>query len=800
LAEAFVSAWRSGSRPSVETFLADRPDLLAEPSVAIRLIYEEYCLRLEAGERDASDELLARFPAWHDDLRALLHCHRVLAPPVSRPAFPEVGETLGEFRLLAELGRGALGRTFLASQAELADRPMVLKLTPNDRGEHLSLARLQHTNVVPLYFVHDLPDRGLRVLGMPYIGGATLDRLLVALETMPAARRTGHDVLVALSAESPSAPVPCPAAGPARRLLERSSYVEAICWIGAQLAESLHHAHERGLVHMDLKPSNVLLAADGQPLLLDFHLARAPIVAGALASEPVGGTPAYMSPEQHSALQEAARGRAAPADVDARSDVYSLGLLLYESLGGRSPRELEGENRPRLERCNPNVSPGLSDVIHKCLAPEPKARYADAAQLAGDLRAHLAAKPLAGVANRSARERWRKWQRRRPYALGLVAGLLLLIAATITALGLVAEVYRRDGARREAAQRALAEGRLRLSGGDTAGAAQSFQRGLGLAALLPKTSQLTSALVASLNEAQRSDSIRRIHEQADRARSLDGLTPLPPEEAAVLLREVSAAWDAGSRIVEENRGQGAGGKVDPALRSDLLDLAVMSALLLAGESAPAHIGRPRRDAIRRLLEANAKLGPSWMVDLELREQAEAAGISDVARAAASRLENSAPATARDHYALARWLLRRGDLDRADRELNRATALSPGDFWTRYAQGLCAYRSGRHADAVASFGICIALAPERAECYYNRSLAFAALGEHQPALRDVDRALELAPTLPGATLHRDALLRSLQPNTDASASQAVSPERQSFSPTSSRGGRIAVPQAGGHGKG
>src|SRR5207302_5302468 len=121
---------------------------------------------------------------------------------------------------------------------------------------------------------------------------------------------------------------------PACRFLAQATYVEAVCWIGACLADALHYAHERGLLHLDPKPSNALLAADGQPMLLDFHLARAPLAAGGPAPSGLGGTPGYMAPEHQAALAAVAGRHDVPAAVDGRADVYGLGVLLCCAPGG----------------------------------------------------------------------------------------------------------------------------------------------------------------------------------------------------------------------------------------------------------------------------------------------------------------------------------------------------------------------------------------------------------------------------------------------------------------------------------
>jgi serine/threonine protein kinase/Flp pilus assembly protein TadD len=451
------AAWRRGDRPTAEGYLDRHPELLDQSESAVRLVYEEVCLRQECGQEVTADELARRFPRWAVELAVLLDCHRLMQANLAAPPYPNVGEWLGDFRLVAELGRGAQGRVFLATQPALADRPVVLKVTPRRTREHLSLARLQHTHVIPLHAVYDFPERNLRAMCMPFLGGATLARVLELLRGQPLSHRTGQALVDALDAAQQGPPFRLPGRGVYRTVLARSSYVEAVCRVGVCLADGLHYAHERGLVHLDLKPSNVLLAADGQPLLLDFHLALQPLRAGQPAPEWFGGTTVFMSPEQEAACAAACRGATVEVAVDARADVYALGRLLYTALAG--DEAVAGLPLSPLHRRNPGVSLGLSDVIHKCLAPHAQGRYSDAAALAADLRRHLAHLPLRGVPNRSLGERWRKWRRRRPTA-PLWAGLLLALTAAGTFLAAAAVEQYRDAQRVAQARSLLQEGEL----------------------------------------------------------------------------------------------------------------------------------------------------------------------------------------------------------------------------------------------------------------------------------------------------------------------------------------------------
>jgi len=229
-------------------------------------------------------------------------------------------------------------------------------------------------------------------------------------------------------------PRPLTSTASACQVLASASYVQAICWIGACLADALNYARERGMVHLDVKPSNVLLAADGQPMLLDFHLASAPMPAGTPAPAWLGGTPAYMAPEHDLALAAVRNKQMIAVTVDGQADIYSLGLLLYESLGGLRPVPTSRLGRELRQR-NPHVTKGLADLLGKCLAPVPQNRYPTAGSLAADLRRHLADLPLRGVRNRSISERWWKWRRRRPSLLPLF--FLIVALSGAAAVGIV---------------------------------------------------------------------------------------------------------------------------------------------------------------------------------------------------------------------------------------------------------------------------------------------------------------------------------------------------------------------------
>jgi tetratricopeptide (TPR) repeat protein len=738
-----VEAWERGEPVTAADVIGRHPGL--DDEAAIRLIYEETCLRREAGLEADTAEVLRRYPRWAGELRALFDCDRLLRLSGAAGAPPEieVGESLGPFLLLAELGRGAAGCTYLATDPNLADRPVVVKVIPGDQDEHLALAQLRHTHIVPLFSEHSLPERGLRVLCMPYLGGASLAQILADLERHPPSERSGRLLVEIIDRNTRRSPTPPPADGPFRRSLEQASYVQAITWIAACLADALHYAHERGLVHMDLKPSNVLVTVDGQPMLLDFHLARGPIRPGEHVADRLGGTPGWMSPEQEAAMEAVVTHRPVLVGVDGRSDIFALGLLLKEVLGepGRDRGGRAGFRPPA------GVSLGLADIVRKCLATEPRGRYDDAATLAEDLRRELNDLPLRGVRNRSPRERFRKWRRRHPNAFAWGVAVIAVAAAALIAAGATLAAY---GQRVGQVRRALEDGRESRLSGRFDDAIQALERGRREARPLPGTDDLRGELEAELGLARRGQMAEELHALADLVRFRHGIELPARDDAQSLLRACRAIWER-RRLLVPVGGGSLDAESERRIRTDLLELAAVWADLRMRLASPEGTPEARREVLAMLTEAETSFGRSLALDVR-RERL----LADPGRAASRPDVSHAPRTAWEHYDLGRYDLRLGRFEEAAGEFREALARRPEDFWSNFYEGLCAFRLGRFEDSVAAFSACVALEPGEAICHYNRALAFDAQGRADDAYRDYTRTIELDPDLAPARLNRGIL--------------------------------------------
>ncbi len=656
-------------------------------------------------------------------------------------------------------GRGSGPRVPGCPAALLSDRHVVLKLVSQHACEHLLLARLQHTHIVPLYSVEEDATRGLRALCMPYFGGATLAQLFERLSPTSPSKRSGRELLTILDeissqhddGTSGAHEHPRPTVRPghpaaSRQFLTRGSYVNAVCWVGACLADALQYAHERGLLHLDLKPSNVLLAADGQPMLLDFHLARAPVEPRAGAISWLGGTTGYMSPEQAAGVQAVLLGKPVDQGVDARADIYSLGVVLYEALAGALPSP--GRHDQALLEANEQVSPGLAAIISRCLASDPEQRYRDMNMLAGDLRRHLAHLPLLGVRNRNLAERWHKWRRRSPQ--GIARALMVftvVLASSAVVLGLSGVLLQKS----EDVQTALDEARLQQASGDWDAAIRNLHRAESLATGLPFRNDLAKEVVAELvrvrggqEEARRHASVRALHDLANEVRFLFGTPALPESELRLLDTRCQALWKKRGEIAARLTAQNA--ELEASVREDLLDIVLFWTDLRVQLAPTRNLVFARAEALSTLAEAAKLCGPNPVLE-------------EAGRQLGNKVERTS-LSARDaweHAALARLFLRRDLLERAGAEARQAVALDPRGLWPNFYLGLCAFRQGQFADATIAFSVCIGASPDAAACFYNRGRSFAALNNLDRALADYQEALRHDPNLGAALVNRGLLL-------------------------------------------
>ena len=734
--------------------------------------------------------------------------------------FPQSGDGIAGFRLLSELGRGTFGRVFLAEESLLGNRLVALKITRAEGDEPRILARLQHTHIVPIHSVHDDPKTGLRVMCMPYFGGANLAQVLEAASAAGRSQSDHRSLLKALDVvgmpppsealgpgtprrrssvnssvpdgsgatlaesgspaaerarlaeagqeDSPgsraglmaSSPVRStrrslfgpiswwtrsiaagrsrPGSGPsvandrdpvqpARRFLREANFVRAAAWIIARLAEGLEHAHSHGLMHRDLKPSNILIAADGTPMLLDFNLAADSNVKADEADRVrMGGTLPYMAPEHLDAFHP--RGTTPPSGVDERSDIYALGLILFEMIAGNRPFPEPEPNRsllatirtmidqrragaPSLRSISPTVPADLDAVIRKCLDPDPERRHARAGDLAEDLRRFLDDQPLKYTSEPSLQGRLAKWARRNPRATGAstvgLVGMAVVLSLCVVAWSVTHHMTHISA-------------RLKLNGFETrfaecqfllntvGGPAESLGRGITLA---------DDAL------AEAGVTLQTKHDQT----SGGWLEILPPSD-------------------------------QKEIRDDLAELILLVARARVYLADRTYSQAARRQAINTAiawLDRAEIIDPTPAVSLFEDRANYLARVGQTKRAAEdhARFAKLAPTSGRDFYLLGTALLARGQADRAEIALNKAITLAPQRFWPWFALGLCHYDQKRFTESAGDFAVCTVHSPKFAWPWLNRGLALARAGRLIEARAAYDRALEADDSMADALANR-----------------------------------------------
>lgn len=434
-------------------------------------VLDELTDKLNRGEQPDIAEYARAYPHLASLLRDMDPLLRLARrTKESGPVFQPLPDRLGDYRILRQIGRGGMGVVYEAVQESLSRR-VALKVLPRQLvkdsvslarflQEGQAAARLHHTNIVPIFGVGE--QEGVHYYAMQFIEGRGLDVFLHDVTNSrqatkaqtpqagseheiqearhgPDASDSPEDILVSPRSDSATAGKP---------------YVRRVVRFGLQASEALAHAHSQGVLHRDIKPSNLLLDEQGNLWITDFGLAKILDGGDLTHTGDLVGTMRYLAPERF-------QGRS-----DERSDIYSLGLTLYELLTLRPAfdatnqdslvRQITQTEPPSPRRLDAAIPRDLETIILKAIAKEPGRRYASAAILADDLRRFMDDRPI--QARRvSAIERTWRWCRRNPaLASSTIAALILLVVLSLVSS--VAALWLRNG--RDEANRRLFESLL----------------------------------------------------------------------------------------------------------------------------------------------------------------------------------------------------------------------------------------------------------------------------------------------------------------------------------------------------
>ncbi len=736
--------WREGIAPAVEDYRARFSDVLEVPERLEALAFEDYRCRSQAGQSVLPSDYSRRFsistqdwpsdtgrPPRADDVDTAVQdlgdeSHRLVD---AIQLFPDVGDEIAGFRLLEKLGQGTFGAVFRARQSDLAGRDVVLKITAGVSREPQTMARLQHTHIVPVYSIHQIDQ--VRVLCMPFFGRVTLADVLRRLSQESHLPTTGAffaDCLPAVSSSSDPLSTRDGIGGGqpvALQELSQRSYVDACLSIGERLAGALAHAHQRGILHRDVKPANVLLTDDGQPMLLDFNISDD---LGGRASSLVGGTLPYMSPEQQQSMVTGQR-------VDVRSDIYSLGVVLYQLLTGRLPWDGKSSARrtvtaKELRERNPRLPRSVAELVARCLHPDPARRYDSMEQVRDDLQRHLANQPLQHTPDRSLTERMRKWARRHPAWL---SGSSISAFAAVLLLGVVGLLL-------------MVGGQMRRS--------EAFRQLEFLQQQLPEMRMMVSSQLS--DPAIREDVTGRLHAlvasygvTGSEDWQQNWLVRWLPEERQAELRQNMAEVLYLLAAVEWPFVDGDAAR-DPAAVASALRWNQLAQQAFALEDVPRGL-LSQQDELQSLLAASDAVPvrpprelppPKTSMERFLLAQ------QDLRQrrfdAAAENLEALCLQDALDYssrFLLGNAYVGQGRLSEAEDCFTTCLVLWPPAYLAHFNRGLCRLQMQRYAEAEIDFTKVIDSRDDLAAAWFNRALCRKAERRYGEAIEDLSQALK-----------------------------------------------------------
>lgn len=747
-------SWKNGTKKRVDDYRNSYAEILDRPESLTGIAFEEYRLRWQSGESVDRAEYGRRFGISTDDWPVLSASASETSANnggsteqragiaidverrVSRTRLPEIGKSFLGFEILEQLGQGAVGHVYLARQPDLANRLVVLKVSSQLWHEADRIARLQHTNIVPIHSVHR--TGGVQAICMPFFGRATLADVLKQIRTTPCADRSAVSLrppapqlseTIARDANGNAGTGPESPAGP-----ESLSYEDACLQLVKHLADALHHAHQRDIWHQDLKPANVLLSDHGQPMLLDFNLSATATDEDVLVS---GGTLPYMAPEQ-------IQGLSVPAHIGPWSDIYGLGVILFELLAGRRPFTRERRSRqedwqPLIDERNQlppvcdkstNATEAMEAIVHKCLAPDSAQRYASAAELSADLQRQLDDLPLRHAPNQSWQERSTKWLRRHPRltsgtsVVALAATVILVMAALLSWRGRELR-HLKALERLGQLQETLAAVRAPLS--------------------VPGTSQELVDEAIQLTEQRLQDFVG-----ADLAgwREHPHHTALDPSEQRALSDTMGQLFYLMAGVSAQRANLQADADRQRVLLADALSFSRLSAAAFQASGIPPAVA-VQKSGLTARLEHTAETADDNSVLRPL------SSTTDLLLQASHEMRQGDFATALSHLATAKtqsphdfnvWLLlghshaALGNLQAAEDDFTSAAVLWPESYLPVLFRGFVRLSRKEFDLAERDFDTVIRLRPQCRAAYIDRAITKLELGQFKQALADLDYAI------------------------------------------------------------